>query len=307
MRFERLDLNLLVTLSALIEDQSVSMAAKRLHLSQSAVSGALSRLREFFGDELLVQSGRQMVLTAKAEELAAPVADALMLIRTRITTPARFDPATAERTFRVVTSDYVFTVLLAGAMAELAGTAPGIAFEVLFPEQRTMELLERGEVDLLITIDSHVREDFPQTHLFDDEHAVISWAGSAHSAGVSVESFRAAGHAIAYFGPARAPASSEIFFEEQGIERRADVLVPSFALLPQAVIGTERLATLQRRYAEHCARSLPITVHPAPFAMPRLREIAQWHPRRAQDNGLQWLVEAIRERAARLQASILID
>ncbi|MGD4540209.1 LysR family transcriptional regulator, partial [Xanthomonas citri pv. citri] len=107
MRFERLDLNLLVALDVLIAERSVSAAAKRLHLSQPAVSGALNRLREFFRDDLLVQVGRQMVLTPKADELADPVRDALLLIRTRITQPAGFDPATAEREFTIVASDYM--------------------------------------------------------------------------------------------------------------------------------------------------------------------------------------------------------
>src|SRR4051812_4555036 len=104
MRFERLDLNLLVAFDALIEDRSVSMAAKRLFLSQPALSGALNRLRDFFGDELLVPSGRQMIPTPKAEELRGPVREALMLIRSRITTPSTFDPATADRLFSLAAS-----------------------------------------------------------------------------------------------------------------------------------------------------------------------------------------------------------
>jgi LysR family transcriptional regulator, nod-box dependent transcriptional activator len=300
VRFERLDLNLLVALAVLIEERSVSAAAKRLYLSQPAVSGALNRLREFFGDDLLVQSGRQMVLTPKAEELAGPVNEALMLIRTRITTPARFEPESAERTFRIIASDYVFTVFLAQVIADLAVEAPGITFEILLPEQRTMELLERGEADLIITIDAHVRPDFPQLPLFTDDHAVICWSESKHAGGMNRISFGSAGHAISYFGPARTAAFSEVFFEQHRIERRAEVSVPSFTMLPQAVIGTDRLATLQRRYAEHCSRVLPITVLPVPYEMPKLNEVAQWHSMRSQDAGLRWLVKIVQERASEL-------
>jgi LysR family transcriptional regulator, nod-box dependent transcriptional activator len=106
MRFERLDLNLLVVLDELIQEKSVSAVARRLNLSQPAISGSLNRLREYFGDDLLVPSGRTMLLTPKAEELREPVRDALMLIRTRITTPTAFDPATAERRFVLTASDY---------------------------------------------------------------------------------------------------------------------------------------------------------------------------------------------------------
>lgn len=301
MRFERLDLNLLVALDVLIEEKSVSAAAKRLHLSQPAVSGALNRLREFFEDDLLIQSGRQMVLTAKAQELKTAVRDALLLIRTRITAPGKFDPYSAERRFRIIASDYVITVLLAEVIAELATTAPGLSFDLLPPEPRTMEFMERGETDLLITIDTHVNAELPSVPLFEDEHAVICWSESPHAQGIDVESFAAAGHAIGYFGPSRYKAFSEIFFEQQGVERKIEMRVPSFTLLPLAVIGTNRLATLQRGFAEHWARSLPITVLPPPFEMPRLREIAVWHSSRQKDEGVNWLVRLVEERSSRLR------
>ena len=300
MRFERLDLNLLVALDVLIEERSVSAAAKRLHLSQPAVSGALNRLREFFADELLVQSGRQMLLTAKAEDLAVPVRQALTLIRTRITTPAVFDPASAERTFALIASDYAFNVLLADVVAEVAQLAPGIGFEIIPPEPRSIERLERGELDLAVTIETHLVPDFPRLPLYEDEHAVICWSGGPHAAGIDADGFIAAGHAVAYFGPARLTAFSETWFDRQGLERRIDVRVPSFTMLPQAVVGTTRVATLQRRYAEYYARFLPITVLPMPFDIPLLREMVQWHPMRDRDDGLKWLIDLIRRHASAL-------
>jgi LysR family transcriptional regulator, nod-box dependent transcriptional activator len=301
MRFGRLDLNLLVAFDVLMEEKSVSAAAKRLNLSQPAVSGALNRLRDFFGDELLVQCGRRMVVTAKAQELIAPVREALLLIGTRIATPAEFDPAEAERTFKVIASDYMFTVLLAEVFADLAAIAPGIGFEIMPPEPRTLELLNRGEADLLITIDTYIFPDFPYLSLFREEHSVICWSGSTHSRGIDAESFSTAGHAISYFGPARTQAFSEAFFEREGVPRRIEMRVPSFTMLPQAVIGTDRLATLQRRYAEYCARFLPITVLAEPFGMPELHEVAQWHGMRENDLGVRWLVRLIEARAVHLR------
>src|SRR5438067_1930595 len=131
MRFERLDLNLLVALDALIEERSVSLAARRMCLSQPAVSGALSRLREFFGDELLVPIGRQMVLTPKAEELRDAVREALMMIRSRITTPSQFDAQSAKRHFTIIASDWVYSILLAPLFIEAARSAPNIKFDVM--------------------------------------------------------------------------------------------------------------------------------------------------------------------------------
>ena len=96
MRFQRLDLNLLAALDVLLAEKSVSLAADRLCLSQSATSSALGRLRDYFGDELLVVKGRSMILTARAEELIDPVRAVLDQIRSTIAIAPEFDPATAD-------------------------------------------------------------------------------------------------------------------------------------------------------------------------------------------------------------------
>ncbi len=131
MHFHKLDLNLLVALDTLLEEKSVSRAADRLNLSQSAMSSALSRLRDYFGDELLIPVGRRMEPTALALSLASPVRDILQRIRTTVQTRPSFDPGTAQRRFRIMTSDYLIEVLLAEAVRELAVIAPVIQLQVL--------------------------------------------------------------------------------------------------------------------------------------------------------------------------------
>ncbi len=295
MRFERLDLNLLVALDTLIEDKNVTVAAKRLHLSQPALSGALNRLREFFGDDLLVPLGRQMVLTPKAEELRAPVREALMFIRAKITTPASFDPAAAKRTFTIIASDFAYNVLLADAFARASRIAPSIAFDVLNTSRYGRDMLERGEADLIITISDFLSDQHPRLPLFDDEHAIIAWRDGPYGKQLSESEFFEAQHAVVLFGHDRAQAFSEAFFERQGVVRKVQLRVPAFAALPQAVVGTERVATMYRRQAEWFARFLPITVHKPPIEMPRVLEEVQWLALRSSDAGLQWVVELLRE------------
>ena len=301
MRFERLDLNLLVALDALIEDRSVSRAAERLFLSQPALSGALNRLRDYFRDDLLVPSGRTMVLTAKAEELRGPVREALMLIRARITTPLVFDPVTAQRQFTIVASDYVFNVLLAPMFEVAEKTAPGISFEMFPTDRRGIDRLERGEADVVITISGYLSEDQPRLKLYDDEHAVICWSGGPHAAGITPDAFLAAGHAVAFFGGDRHPAFTETYFSQQGISRRIEVRLPSFSLLPQALIGTSRVATMYRRHAEYFAAQMPITLLDPPIELPRVAEEVQWHSRRGGDQGIRWLIDLLAEHSARLR------
>lgn len=300
MRFERLDLNLLVALDALIEDCSVSLAAQRLFLSQPAVSGALNRLRKYFDDELLAPSGRQMILTPKAETLRTPVREALMFIKARITTPLEFDPATAERHFSIITSDYAYNTLISGVLADCSLIAPGLSFDIESTSRVASERFDRGEADLLLTLSDYMLEGHPHEPVFIDRHAVICCAEGAHRDGVTSEAFVSAGHAVVFFGRERSPAFTETFFLQQGIDRKIKVRVPTFSALPHAVIGTDRIATMYRRHAEYFARQLPIVIHEPPVTMPTIQEDLQWHRLRVADEGLKWLIGLIRDHAERI-------
>ena len=173
MRFERLDLNLLVALDVLLTERSVSLAAERLFLSQSAASSALARLRDYFGDELLITKGRQMTLTVRAENLIEPVRAVLDQIRSTITVAQPFDPASADRQVRIMASDYTTQVLLADALAGFAGIAPGLRFELQPMGRKPVEAMDRGFADLLITIDFAVSPDHPSRFLFEDDYVVV--------------------------------------------------------------------------------------------------------------------------------------
>ena len=138
-----LDLNLLVALDALFAEKSVSRAGERLHLSQSATSGALARLREVFGDPLLVPVGRRMVMTPVAEALVEPVRNFLLQAEAILNNHPVFDPGSSTRKFRILMSDYVETVLLAEALPRIEQSAPGIRFEFISNMEGGFEALDR--------------------------------------------------------------------------------------------------------------------------------------------------------------------
>lgn len=301
MRFERMDLNLLTALDALLETRSVSAAARRLHLSQPGVTAALRRLREFFGDELLVQSGRQMILTPRAEELAAPVRRVLLQIRAEVLTPAQFDPPTAQRSFAVVASDYAYTILFAEVMAEVARLAPGITFEILEPGTAAVEALERAEIDLLFSIAADRTTSQPSLALFRDDDVVIAWREAGYER-MDRNAFVNAGHVVACFGPDRRPTLSDITLARDLPERRIEVVVPAFASLAQAVVGTQRLAVMHRLYAEHFAAAYPIAIYSSPVPLPEVVETVHWHEVRGRDPGIRWLLELITRHCAALPA-----
>ncbi|RBP47193.1 LysR family transcriptional regulator [Arenicella xantha] len=297
MRFDKLDLNLLVALEALIDESSVSGAAKRLHLTQPTVSASLNRLRDYFDDELLIKSGRKMILSPKAIELDAPVRTALALIRREITNPKTFDPTQSKREFLIVASDYSFNILLGDLIKTCERQAPRITFTIIPPSKRAIARFQRGEVDLILTVSPYKIEGHPELALLQDEDAVICCAQGAFRSGISRQQFLNAGHVVAQFGEERSPATMEMHLAELGLPRKIEVRLPSFSMLPQAVTGTDRVATMHHRQAEHFAQWLPINIHPLPIEVPLIEEIAQWHHTKDSDLAVQWLVNQVSELA----------
>ncbi|MEZ0243184.1 MAG: LysR family transcriptional regulator [Sphingomonas sp.] len=299
MRFGRLDLNLLVALDALIAERNVSIAAERLFLSQSAMSGALGRLREFFDDELLVNTGRKMVLTPRAEQLAEPVRAVLLQIKSQIATPPSFDPATCDRTFVIAASDYAIMVRLAAALREIAAAAPHIRLEFQALDDRLQERIERREIDLLVSIDSAMSPNHPFKPVFDDDFVVIGWSENPHlKDGLGLELFQELGHVAVQFGKARVPSVEDFLLHTQQVRRRVEIWAPSFTLVPAMVIGTNRVATVHRRMAEMLSKTLPILVFPVPVDIPPIRQTIQWHRSCDDDMALRWIVEQFQSHAS---------
>lgn len=300
MRFERLDLNLLVALDALLTERSVTLAAERLCLSQSAASSSLARLRDYFGDELMVVRGRQMTLTVRGEELREPVRAVLEQIRNTITVAPEFNPLTCDRQIKVVGSDYVTQVLLADVLCDLETSAPNMRVDILPLHDAPHEVIERQQADLLVSLDYALSPDHPSCLLFEDDHVMIGWDENPfmHSE-ITRQSYFDVGHAVARFGRMRVPAFEDSFMSRMKLARRVEVVAPTFLVLPKLVVGTRRVATVMRRLAEQMARSEAIVLRELPFVMPPIREMLQWHVASGNDLALNWLVERIRLMASR--------
>jgi LysR family transcriptional regulator, nod-box dependent transcriptional activator len=294
MRFHRLDLNLLVALEALLAERSVSLAAERICLSQSATSSALGRLREYFGDELLVVKGRQMVLTARAESLIEPVHAVLEQIRSTIAVQPKFDPATSDRKIRLMASDYLTEVLLANAFSTLLLEAPHMQFEIAPMSDSLNEALERGTVDALMTIDYAISTDHPSQILFEDDYVVVGWVHNpAMAQEMTKEIYFSLGHVTARFGMGRTPVFEDWFVRRQSTQRRVEIVAPSFLTVPGFILGTNRIATMHRRLANKLAAYMPLVIKEVPLAIPHIREAVQWHISNNNDPAIRWFVERL--------------
>jgi len=302
MHFQKLDLNLLVALDALLEERSVSRAADRLNLSQSAMSSALSRLRDYFGDELLMPIGRRMEPTALALSLEPAVRDILHRVRVTVQTRPTFDPATAQRRFRIMTSDYLLEVLLAAVVRELATLGPGIQLQVLPSNELSFALFQKGDVDLIIAPEENMMADHPRSFLFEETFSCVVWSGNTLvQEPFTLQQWLAMSHVVVHFGRDQLT-SFERWFESQGDTqasgRRVDIIAPSFGVVPHLIVGTQRIATMHTRHARLYEKLLPLRVlEPLP-GFPTMRETMQWHRHLDTDPAIRWLVDLLQTFAA---------
>lgn len=299
MRFRGLDLNLLAVFEGLMQTRSVTATARQMNLSQPAMSAALARLRDYFGDPLLVLHGKRMYPTAFAESLLPHLRLCLGGIETLLATSAAFDPATSQRTFRLVVSDYIVAAIIAPALERLAIEAPGIRLKLSPPDEDTGRLLDDGKVDLAINPKEFLAPENPAEFLFEERIVVAGWDQNPLFDGPLTErGFLEAGHVSVAIG-ARANASfGDRHLTQMGKVRRIEVEAASFTTVPWLLVGTQRISVMHERLARRAAHIFPIRVAPLPFAFPVMEEYVQFHHTRVLDEGLIWLRAKLREAAS---------
>lgn len=303
MRYQRIDLNLLIALDALLAERNVTRAAGRMHMTQSAMSGVLARLREYFDDQLLVPIGRTMRLTPRAEKLVEPVREIILKVDSTLGVRPDFAPSSAQRHFTIIASDYLSHVLLAEVVRRIAQEAPGLSFDIR-PSSGTMgQDLEQGRVDFLITPAHLTVPDHPQVTLFEDTYHVIACQQHPDlQDGITLDQYQSLGHVVYQNERGQNPWFEQWYANEHGSTRRLEVITHGFALIPRFIIGTRRIATVQTRLARLFEQGMPVRLFDPPMETPRLTEVLQWHRYRAEDPGVQWVREQIIAAAQQLPA-----
>jgi len=296
MHLKGLDLNLLVVLDALLTEKNITQTGRRINLSQPATSGALARLRDFFGDPLLIQVGQKMELTPLAESLRQPVRELILKGEAIIGKNQGFCPETSTRTFRMNMSDSTAAIMGRG-LGRIHEIAPMVRVEISsIVDEPTSEYLERGYLDLIVTPSWMVSPLHPSERLYDDQLVAVVWSGNPIAEeGMKLDSYLSSGHIVARFSKFMGWAQDEVFLARSGYQRRIDVVVSSFSMLINQVIGTQLVATVHERFAQYYAQYLPIRIFPIPISIPSFEVKLQWHRFHDNDLGIQWLRQVLRE------------
>ncbi len=307
MRFKKLDLNLLVALDHMLEHRSVTEAAGRMFMSQSAMSNALTRLRTYFDDPLLVQVGRRMELTPRAEALRPAIRDVLVRVEAAIDRGPQFEPDQSDRTFNLLLSDYSLRVLMPTMFRLADDQNATVRFNLRAQEIAPYNQIERGEVDLLIAPEPFVSPDHPSTLLYEDRYVVVAWAKGKYGTGpMDSRAYEAAGHVV-MVPPQQAQTVDGRLIAGGGLTRRVEATTFSFASLPYLITGTNRIATVHGRLAALMKNEADLVSYPLPVEAPPLRQMIQWHMLRDGDPGLSWLRDLALASAATLDGIDTMD
>jgi DNA-binding transcriptional LysR family regulator len=294
MDIRNVDLNLLVALDALLAERSVSRAAGRLHLSQPATSAVLARLRELFGDPLLLRTSGGMQPTPRAQELATPLRQVLSEINRLVQPLSAFDPARASLTFTLSASDYVEYALLPALVDHLERKAPGARLAVKPIDFLQMaKQLEAGDVDVCITA---LRNAPPSTHArtLYTEPLVCVVRKNHPDVGerLTLEQFCRLGHlATLPSGGGTFAGQTDEALAAVGRRRKVRLTVPHFLMVPEIVARTDMIAVLPERLARGYAKKL--SIFDAPLKLGGLTIAAIWHERTHHDPAQVWLRQAL--------------
>jgi DNA-binding transcriptional LysR family regulator len=290
------DLNLLVAFRYLMEERSVSRAAQKMFISQSAMSHVLQRLRQQLDDPVLVKTPQGMRPTQRALSLIAPIGDILVEVEQVIRGSKEFSPATTQRRFTIATNDYVEFCLLPPLMSAVSRKAPNIEIHLVQTQGGLAAAAETAEVDLVIGFDV-ILDQIPYLHrerLYSDR--IVSLVRRDHpditGEEVSLEQFIAARHMLMTRREAGTGLIDD-WLEARGLARKVSLVVPNFLSAPWIVASTDLVFALPLRIAEHFVRIAPLKIVPIPIDFPTYDLLMVWHSLQDKEPAHAWLRQEI--------------
>ena len=285
-----IDLNLLSVFQEVYRERQISAAARRLGLTQSAVSNALARLRRTFGDELFVRTAHGMQPTPLAQQMAGPIGAAMAQVALALSQRSRFDPATSGRRFTLAMTDVGEVYFMPVLIERCRASAPNVEIASIRANGLTLkDDMETGRVDLAIGAFEDVSEALYHRALF--RQRFVSMFRKEHPLArgkVDLARFVAASHLIV--DAAQSPYDRiNGLLEKAGVTARTRFRVPHFTAVPYIVSTSDLVVTVPQKLAESAASPFGLKWIEPPLALPTLQTNVFWHRRFNHDPGIQWL------------------
>jgi DNA-binding transcriptional LysR family regulator len=285
-----IDLNLLAVFQEVYRERQISGAARRLGLTQSAVSNALARLRRVFGDELFVRTGQGMQPTPFAESVAEPVGAALAQVALALNQRSVFDPATSARRFIVAMTDVGEVHFMPALIERCRVAAPQLQISSVRAGSIALkEEMESGRVDLAIGPFEDISEALYQRLLFRQPYVSMMRRGHPLTNGkVDLARFAAAEHLFVDSSERPYDRINQLL-EKAGVGRSTRFRVPHFTAVPYIVSSSDLVVTVPQKLAERAGVPFGLAWITPPLELPTLQTNMFWHRRFNQDPGNQWL------------------
>ncbi|MGI9385192.1 MAG: LysR family transcriptional regulator [Methyloligellaceae bacterium] len=296
MNLRSVDLNLLVAFDVLMRERHVTRAAQHLGIGQPAMSAALARMRQLFGDDLLVKQGGEMVPTERALAIEPEIRRTLHDLERILGEPGPFDPGTARRTFRIRMSDLLAFLLLPRLCAHVTRSAHEVSFEIAhLSPAATQDALERGDVELAVSTGLSASRSIAAEDLFEDRLVCIARPDHERlhvldqlDAFVQVPQIRVSQSPI-----------DDRFVDRQladnGRHRRLVLTLPHWLAVPEIVASSDLIAVMPESIARRFAVSFGVALATPPLRNHAFTWSMYWHRRHASDDGHHWLRDLIRQ------------
>lgn len=294
VKLAELDLNLFIVFDAIYREGGITAASKRLHLSQSAVSHALARLREALEDPLFERRGNEMVPSSFARTLAATVASSLGDLEQVLQRLGQFEPARSRRRFTIATRAWQELALVPKLMAAIDREAPHAELSVVRVERRALEEgLESGELDAAIDVDWPLGTEVRRTRLRSEPLVVLAQKDHPTLQGrLDLARYLAADHVLVTGRP-RGGGYEDLALSRLGATRRIRVRCQQHAAASELVSQSNMLVTLTRSQAALVNRRRLNRVYPFPAEIPPMQLVLYWHASSEDDPAGRWLRKLI--------------
>jgi len=308
MDLHRINLNLLVALDALLSEQNVTAAAKKLYITQSALSNNLQQLREIFKDDLLIREKNHMVLTSFAKELQPKLHHALKKLGSLVVSAESFQPQISKREFRIGMNDYIASLLLPRLMKFLQKNAPSIKISVISTaHMANIQSMENSEYDFLIGITLSMNQLKNQLLFVDQAVCILNLRHPlAKKERITIKDYFSCKH-IANSAVAN-KAALNILDEscaKLGLQRDTELnlpfSIPAFKIIEQS---DKLIATILKSSACFYKSNFHYVTKALPFKIRPIKCLIAWHHQNENDQGHRWLREQLIQIGKKIQQEI---
>ena len=297
-KLRQLDLNLLIALDVLIIEASVTKAAEKLNLSQSAMSYSLKKLRTILDDDILIRTSKEMEVTPYARQISDRLRQILVEIQATLLEKETFNPATSRETFRIATSDYVEATIGVNLVPQLAIQAPNMRIRINHLEKSTvMNALDNNEIDLAINPKLNLKSWQVQENLYQEEFVCVFRGGDSITE-ISLADYLKRSHILVSLQDDFQGEGDRIL-ELQQQSRQVIWSTTHFMTVPFLLANSDCIALLPKRMAQRCAKAMNLKILPPPIPIEGFTVSMVWHQRHTNNLAHQWLrqqiIEAIRD------------